>query len=431
MINDNIYNTELCITPYIIIDKPTVFKSKLEELSGISNINLDDVVNFIKTQKNTLFYFDTSLKLKNPEDKYSEIKYLWCDTGILDRQARPLFLSLINRRGYYSGHFAGFGHFFAERAEEYNPHYTTVIRDNYVKFKEGYYKKIAERDVADLMDKYKNSDKSEASETKMGDKLYTNSKPSIEREVNKYWEGEILDISKDINDSILINNFKDIRGLDRYIKIIGVRIPQLISKGETKYYFLNQIKSAVVNTGLIDKFGSYICVVYRKHIGFNLYTPYKVIERKADYVKEGFTEEKTEIPPISFMEGEVFDATMDTIDITPRAMSHIIEERKNRFPENVRDLSDMALASKLHSALDIGLRLQHCDPSYIKPSYSGKTGEISWLFPLHINRDITEEPELVFVISKSEGFYEIKTILSYDDVVKDRLTAMSLYGRLW
>ena len=50
---------------------------------------------------------------------------------------------------------------------------------------------------------------------------------------------------------------------------------------------------------------------------------------------------------------------------------------------------------------------------------------------LHINREVTEEPELVLVIVKNGQFYEIKTILPYDEFVKDKLTALSLYGRLW
>ena len=53
------------------------------------------------------------------------------------------------------------------------------------------------------------------------------------------------------------------------------------------------------------------------------------------------------------------------------------------------------------------------------------------MIPLHINREFTEEPELVLVLRKSEQFYEIKTILPYDDETKDKLTALSLYSRLW
>jgi hypothetical protein len=53
------------------------------------------------------------------------------------------------------------------------------------------------------------------------------------------------------------------------------------------------------------------------------------------------------------------------------------------------------------------------------------------MMPLHINKELTEEPELVLVIRKNGDFYEIKTIISYDDNMKDRITALSLYNGLW
>ena len=64
-------------------------------------------------------------------------------------------------------------------------------------------------------------------------------------------------------------------------------------------------------------------------------------------------------------------------------------------------------------------------------SYSGKSGTISWFMPLHIDAPLSEDPELVMVVRRSGDFYEIKTILSYDDELKDRITALSLYSKLW
>ena len=59
--------------------------------------------------------------------------------------------------------------------------------------------------------------------------------------------------------------------------------------------------------------------------------------------------------------------------------------------------------------------MQLRDPAYAKPSYSTLTGSISWMIPLHINRELIEEPELVLVLRKAGEFYEIKTIIPYDD----------------
>lgn len=50
------------------------------------------------------------------------------------------------------------------------------------------------------------------------------------------------------------------------------------------------------------------------------------------------------------------------------------------------------------------------DYSYAKMSYSGKNRKLTWLLPLHVNADLTEELELVMVICKMDEFYEVKTI---------------------
>ena len=75
--------------------------------------------------------------------------------------------------------------------------------------------------------------------------------------------------------------------------------------------------------------------------------------------------------------------------------------------------------------------MQMHDYSYAKLTYSGKDGELSWLLPLHIKCDFTKEPELVMAIRKQGEYYEVKTILPYNDTVKDRITAMELYGKSW
>lgn len=54
-----------------------------------------------------------------------------------------------------------------------------------------------------------------------------------------------------------------------------------------------------------------------------------------------------------------------------------------------------------------------------------------WLLPFHINTSIMEDPELVMVITKSGEFYHVKTIYGYTDYVKDKITALSLYSKVW
>ena len=78
-----------------------------------------------------------------------------------------------------------------------------------------------------------------------------------------------------------------------------------------------------------------------------------------------------------------------------------------------------------------GLKCSAATDRLQKLLIQGKAELFSWFMPLHIDAPLSEDPELVMVVRRSGDFYEIKTILSYDDELKDRITALSLYSKLW
>jgi hypothetical protein len=417
--------SEFYIGRNIIVDETETMLPILEAQSGIDNIDIKDIAEFVDSQKGTKFYFDSAMNGKDEMSK--DIVYLWIDTGFKDKYGKPLFISLINHKGYFTGHFIGTSSYLAGKIADYFPENRNKIWDNESKFKEKYKRKSEGRDIPDLKDRYKIKAETKVKETKATKQFESN-----QREIKKYWEAEPAAIAEEVSKTLLINNWKSTKGVDRYLKIIGTRIFRMTELGETRYCFLNKLKDAVVNTGLVDKYGSFIYMIYRKHIAYQLYVPYKIVGRKAELFNEGFVnDDKTDLPPITFNDDTKLTATLDRFDITPKALSHIIEERRERFPESAKNLSDIALATKIKTALELGLTLQKVDPSYAKPSYSTTTNTISWFLPLHINRDYNEEPEMVLVIRQSGYYYEIKTILPYDDSIKDKITDMAMYGRSW
>jgi len=444
---------EVTIDKNIVVDNLDDLIPRLEKESGFNNIDVMDIVEFVQGEKSTKFFFDDAM---NGKDELSrDIRYLWLDTGFCDKNDNPIFISLLNHSGYYSGHFIGNSMYLSGRIAEYYSYNEKEIIENERAFREKYKRKVEDRKVKNLIDKYTNKTAYNANPAKertinnnlgkffqgndaLGADYDDAAKTAArdERAFRAYWTTEPSDLVKDIANMLMINNWKSLNGLDRYIKIIGARLVQLMDQKRSEYYLLNNIQSAVVNTGLLDKFGSDIYLIYRKHLTYGIYVPHKFVDSKREYIYDGFIKDKSEsvsVKPITFFnDGEIpFRATIDDFDITPRALYHIIEERRNRFPENVRDLTEAALATKIKNALELGLKMQLRDSSFAKPSYSTLTGTISWMIPLHINRDFIEEPELVLVLRKAGEFYEIKTILPYDDETKDKLTDLSLYGRQW
>lgn len=436
----------------IIIDNAELMLEIIEKESGFKDIDTQDIVEFVQSEKSTKFFFDD--KMNGRDENADDIVYLWIDTGFEDKAGQALFVSLLDHKGYYRGHFVGNSEYLSSRIYYFYKDNKRVVIANEQKFREKYKRKIEARTTKHLTDRYKsirannaNPRSKETTETPLGRQLrekgimasdYDEVKAPVvdPRSVRKYWESEPSELVQDIESMLYINNWKSIQGLDRYIKIIGARIGQLISQKKTEYYVLNNIQSAIVNTGLLNKFGSDIYVIYRKHITYNLYVPHKIVYSKKVYLEEGFTKDKSgvvDLKPISFFNDDdlLFCPTLDDFDITPKALFHIIEERKDRFPNNIRDMSEQMIAQKINNALELGLKLQQRDNSFAKPSYSTLTGTISWMIPLHINREYTEEPELVLVLRKAGEFFEIKTILPYDDETKDKLTDLSLYSKLW
>lgn len=176
-------------------------------------------------------------------------------------------------------------------------------------------------------------------------------------------------------------------------------------------------------------------ILYRYHEKYQNYIAYKIVNSKRDFLENGFTKEQAsaELYPITFFnENEtIFKPTIEEFDLNQHTLMHIIEERRSRFPENLQNEEANKIASRIINALERGVKLQQRDLSYAKATYSGKDGSIAWIMPLHINESITKEPELVMIICKREEFYEVKTVLPYDDRVKDRIIALSLYNGLW
>lgn len=438
---------EISISSNIIIDAVDETFDRLRQFSRIDNLDMDDVIDFIRTEKSTHFYFDEKMNLKEEGDR--NIKYLWLDTGLEEPNKRPIFLSLLYRDGYFVGHYTGDWKFLSGNIAAYFPSNTRMINENVRKFELKYNKRIEKRKIKHLTEKYAKSNAEEirqieAPQTTLAKNMVENGirfldlhtiEPQIESKSKEVNEAAIpAEITSSVADLLMINNWKSMKGLDRYIKVIGSRISQLIEQNKSEYYILNNIKSAVVNTGLLNQFGADIYVLYRLNVTHKVYSAYKILESKTDYLENGFTREQIsrDIIPISFFDDEeYFSATIDDFDVNHRSLLHIIEERRERFPENVRNLSSNTIATKINNALELGLKMQKRDRNYAKPTYSSKTKSISWMMPLHINRELTEEPELVLVIRKNKEFYEIKTLIAYDDDMKDRITALSLYNGLW
>lgn len=415
-----------------IIDEAEIVEGRICKLL-CRDISVSEIVEFIRTEKNTIFYFNEELAERKEGDR--DIYYAWADTGYCHK-GEAIFISMIHYSGEFCGHFVGTAAFLVNGLIERNAYLAAKYRQNLQKFHKKYKTKAAQRQSEHLPAVSEERIRTEAESSTIMKELLNKAGFQIEKkEDEKYEPAGITEVTEKIYNNLLYSNWNSIRGLDRYIKIIGRRIAQLIAQNDGEYFVKNTIGGVIINSGLINTFGKDYFILYRFHETSKTYVPYRVMEGKKDYINNGFTKEQAsaELKPIQFVDKcqMIFEPSIDEFDINQECLTHIIEERRNRFPENLREEPENKIAEQLMTSLERGLQIQMRDRSYAKMSYSGKDGKLSWLLPLHVNVDFTKEPELVMVIRKEEEFFEVKTILPYDNDLKDRITAVSLYRRLW
>lgn len=379
-----------------------------------------------------IFYFDSKLKEQDKGDKKSV--YAWVDTGYCKNRI-PIFLSLINHDGEYSGYYIGTAKNLMEGMCNKDPYHIKEIRRNFDFFNRKLNKIMEKRaridKVGDEICKVKVCDIAEIMKTNVFDKVDTKkSDGTLDEKISKQYS----DVTEEIYNALLYPNWKSMDGLDTYIKVIGRRISQLMAQDRSEYYEKNRMNSVVVNTGLMDQFGSDYLVLYKYHVKQECYVAARVMHSKVDYIEEGFFREQSgiRIKPISFWnegQNQYLSITYDDLDINSRCLSHVVERSIERLPEVFQGLSADRIVQTLRNAIEVGFRFLEKDRHCAKAIYSG--GKISWLLPFRVNTSYDEEPELVIVISESTEFYEVKTILPYDDEVKDKITALSLYHQCW
>lgn len=417
---------EKLITNKFIVDEREIVEERFYKMTA-TNIDWAAVIDFVeRNNEKAVFYFDNEMKRKKENEK--RIDKVWIDTGYETADHEAIFLSLVKYEEYYSGHYVGTAKFLMSGNQ--SRYFNNKAKNNFRAFLQKYKQVKAGRINTDSTQDYIE----EASILTAHHKENSIGNTSFEAVYQDGISKTLSEVTTELFNNLLFPGWKSIEGLDSYIKTIGRRISQLVEDNRTEYYVVNNLGSVVVNTGLLDPFGNDYMVMYRKYCKTESYVAYKVMTGKTDYINESFSLEQSlkELRPISFMdknEENAFSPRIEDFDINMRCLSHIINERIHRFPENLQQCSTEYLAQNVIQALKQALKIQERDSSYVRPIYSN--GRISWLFPLRVGAQVTDDPELVMVIRKSDSFYELKTILPYNDDVKDKITAASLYRKMW
>jgi hypothetical protein len=411
------------------IDEPDSMLRSIEYNTG-TKPELSMVTDFMRTNNGLTFYFDKTLAPS--KENGADTVYCWKDTGIRSRKGDPIFVSFLPKREGYVGHYTAPALTLGDLAKKYyakEPNIENKMEENLREFIGSYpslyesYRKEHENDPEPVS----GPTEPKAVKTVSARGIHVAGQTSLGADT------DAKEVLKQVRELLMVNNWKSSAGLMRYINIIGDRMCVLVTAGRTEYYIKNSTGGIIVNTGLIDNYGEDIQILYRKYSKDNRFHPYCVIKGKQDKLDNGFKKEDTvkQILPVSFFDPGTptfFQGQMEDFDISLHSLSHIIQDRRDRFPEVAAEMSDSALANRMKDAIRLGVTMQERDHSFIKASYSTSIGGVSWIFPFHIAADIFEAPEMALIVRKTGEFFEIKTVVPYDDNLRDRLRCLALYS---
>ena len=127
-------------------------------------------------------------------------------------------------------------------------------------------------------------------------------------------------------------------------------------------------------------------------------------------------------PPVFFSDVDevIFNTSWD-IDTNDNSLTHIIDKRIERFPQQYRGMSSYELAKKIDDAIGSAIAIAQRNYKYIVPIYYPRFDSISFLMPIFLNGLYSESPDFALVLQtdREHKIYIARTILDIESGYQD------------
>jgi len=184
-------------------------------------------------------------------------------------------------------------------------------------------------------------------------------------------------------------------------------------------------KYAIFNTGLLDRFFHeiYIIVHVLEEAGETLYRNAYILNSLTDLTRIGFTVEGKRIVKQEYLpEPAIFFTNINEVIFQPDIeidrnydkFTHIIEERRERFPKEDQERDTTELARKLDNSIDDAIAIAKRNYKLVIPMYRPQAAKIQLLMPIYLSGSFTSSPDFALVLDLEDGIYTPETILPLD-----------------
>lgn len=380
-------------------------RKQIKELSGLYDESIVKRVNESANEISKCRYFDFSY-LELSEEEYGK-EVMWVDTGFVNILGKTVYAQFTGGTPW-TGALIG--------TEESILDYQKSYREAKNTTRETVEKELGvDLDKLDGVNLILDADED---------------KPSLKVNKNESFLNMLFD-------KLLIPHSWTINSIDNYINLCISRINNSIAKGKDcgKYViFNNDCSCALINSGLLDRYGKYITIITRVYSSLVSegspmelgYTGLSLGGSKVVLSRNGFAKEdlNRNIERVSFSDNGVtdliFTGTLDDFDLESRSrLEHCINERRSRFPDFYATATEEMICADITKAIELSIELNKYDRNYIKPIYNRNRDSIDFVIPYHVGNDFQKKPELGIVIAYLSEYWQIMTVLDYDDVIKD------------
>lgn len=213
--------------------------------------------------------------------------------------------------------------------------------------------------------------------------------------------------------------------LKSYIENVLERLIKEAEAGKKEKLVYSEDKKYVMfNTNLLDKFFHEVIIFgeYKNEDGEMRICNPKRSKGENERRKLKFKKDTLPKQPQFFDDiNEVVFQTEWKIDDDFDTFTHIIEERRERFPIEYKNFSTDELARKLDDAIEFAVALAQRNYKFIVPMYRPQIDSIQLLMPIYLSGTYNEQPDFALVLTpeKESEMYCPETILPLDAVYQN------------
>lgn len=202
---------------------------------------------------------------------------------------------------------------------------------------------------------------------------------------------------------------------------------QKLKNEENKILVSDDMMHMVFNSNLLDKYFHEIYIMAQVEIEDDefVYRNPARLKSLSDLIKLGFrvnghlikSMEKLPSKPCFFTDiNQIIFHTGWVIDRSFERFEHIIEERRDRFPEAYRTKKTDDLARLLDGAINYAVAIAERNYKFIVPQYRPQDDKLQLLMPIYLSGSFTEKPDFSLILDPdaTNQLYTPQTILSLD-----------------